>query len=258
MKWAANLSLLFSEVPLLERFQAAKDAGFDAVEIQFPYEESLAKLIAAKEQANVEIVLINVPAGDLMQGGLGLACVPDRQTQFARALDECLIYAEGLQVSCVNVLSGRCEDHQALEHYQKTFEANLSKAADALQKINVLTSFEAINTIDMPNFLIHSADHLWDILDRLKHSNLKAQYDLYHMAMMDENLERDLTHYADKIGHIQFADCPGRNEPGTGKLDFQTLFSIIQQSAYAGSIGAEYRPRKKTNETLEWMNHERI
>jgi hydroxypyruvate isomerase len=253
MKLCANLSLMFTEVPLLERFSAARAAGFEAVEIQFPYEESISDLDAAKTDANLELVLINVPAGDLMSGGEGLASVPDKVDAFSEALEQCVEYVSALNVQAVNVLAGRCNEQARLPEYWQTFEWNLEKAANALMAVNALTTFEAINTKDMPNFLIHRAEHMWRVMDKLGHENIKAQYDLYHMAMMGENLWHDLSKNCHRIGHMQFADMPGRHEPGTGGLGFKALFDLVHKSEYQGYMGAEYKPSVATSETLSWM-----
>jgi hydroxypyruvate isomerase len=245
---------MFTEVPLLERFSKAKAAGFDCVEIQFPYEEALDDLVREKQASGVEVALINVPAGDLMSGGEGLASVPELTEAFSDALGQCLTYAEGLQVKAVNVLAGRCLDEQRLDAYWKTFEWNLVKAADALQSLGVMTTFEAINTKDMPGFLVHRAEHMWAVMNKLNHPNVKAQYDLYHMAMMGENLWQDLSSKSDKIGHIQFADMPGRGEPGTGGLALKQFFQLIEESTYSGVVAAEYRPTVETEKSLGWMN----
>jgi len=253
MKLCANLSLMFTEVPLLERFQKAKEAGFDFVEIQFPYEEALNDLIEAKTNANVDVVLINVPAGDLMAGGEGLACVPELTEEYSNALEQCLEYAKGLGVSVVNVLAGRCQSPEREAQYWKTFEWNLTRTADALSELDILTTFEAINTKDMPGFLVHRAEHLWSVMTRIDHPNVKAQYDLYHMAMMGENLWHDLSTQSDKVGHIQFADMPGRGEPGTGGLALKQFFQIINESSYQGYVAAEYKPTVETEASLGWM-----
>jgi len=254
MKLCANLSLMFTEVPLLERFQKAKDAGFEFVEIQFPYEEALDDLVEAKAQANVDVVLINVPAGDLMTGGEGLASVPELTDAYSDALEQCLAYAKGLNVSAVNVLAGRCLSPEREAQYWKTFEWNLARTADALSEMDILTTFEAINTKDMPGFLVHRAEHLWSVMTRLDHPNVKAQYDLYHMAMMGENLWQDLSTKSDKVGHIQFADMPGRGEPGTGGLALKQFFQIIEESSYQGYVAAEYKPTVETEASLSWMS----
>lgn len=253
MKLCANISLMFTEVPLEERLQKAKNAGFDAVEIQFPYEVPLDVLVEAKESAEVEVVLINVPAGDLMSGGEGLASVPELTDSYSDALAQCLDYAKALNVSVVNVLAGRCKNEARLDAYRNTFEWNLTRTADALADIGVVAVFEAINVKDMPGFVIHRAEQMWSVMSRLQHQNIKAQYDLYHMAMMGENLWHDLSTQSHLIGHIQFADMPGRGEPGTGGLAFKKLFSMIEESNYQGFVGAEYKPTQVTESTLHWM-----
>jgi hydroxypyruvate isomerase len=253
MKLCANLSLMFTEVPLVERFAKAKACGFQAVEIQFPYEAELGDLVNAKNDTELEVVLINVPAGDLMTGGEGLASVPDLTEEYSQALEQCLEYATALKVRAVNVLAGRCLTPGKETQYWQTFEWNLARTADTLSEHNILTTFEAINTKDMPGFLVHRAEHLWSVMARVNHPNVKAQYDLYHMAMMGENLWHDLSTRTDQIGHIQFADMPGRGEPGTGGLAFKPLFQIIEDSTYQGYVAAEYKPTQQTEKTLNWM-----
>ena len=253
MKLAANLSLMFTELPLLERFAAARNAGFEAVEIQFPYEESITDLAMACADADLKLVLMNVPAGDLMSGGEGLASVPERQCEFRDAVAKCRDYAEALGVRCINVLSGRCQETQQQDRRWHNFVENLQLADAHFAPLGITTTFEAINTTDMPRFLIHSAQQMWDVMAEVDSPTIKAQYDLYHMAMMGEDLEADLRQHVDSIGHIQFADCPGRGEPGTGTLDWSVLFSLIDVSGYAGYVAAEYRPTESTENSFGWL-----
>lgn len=253
MRLAANLSLLFTEVPLLERFQAAKDAGFSVVEIQFPYEESIEDLKQAKDSAGVEVCLINVPAGDLMSGGEGLASVPEKRDEFDQALKQCYAYAKALDVKLVNVLPGRCLDENRREEYLKTLKTNLKKAAHAFSPHHILVTFEAINTRDMPGFLVHHSEQMHDILTEVNHPNLKMQFDIYHMQIMEGNVDETIKHYGDLIGHIQFADVPGRGEPFSGNLNFKALFEDIRFSHYHGYVAAEYKPTQSTQDTLHWM-----
>lgn len=254
MRLAANLSLMFTEVPLLERFQKAADAGFKTVEIQFPYEEKIEDLVQAKQAANVKVCLINVPAGDLMQGGEGLAAVPGKEKEFEEALQLCWKYAHALNVDLVNVLPGRCEYKGEEEVYLKVFKKNLVKAANAFAKHNVLVTFEAINTKDMPGFIVHSSEQMLDIMDELQHDNIKMQYDIYHMHIMDGHVDEVIEHHGHKIGHIQFADVPGRGEPFSGNLNFKHIFEDIRTSHYYGYVAAEYRPTGKTEDSLKWKD----
>jgi len=253
MKLAANLSMLFTEVPLLERFGLAKEAGFDAVEIQFPYEESISDLVKAKQKANVDVCLINLPAGDLMQGGEGLASVPNKQAEFEEAIKLAYTYAKALDVKQVNVLAGCCHDASKVDIYFSTFKDNLKKTATVLAKHHIGVTFEAINTHDMPGFLIHNTQQMLDIIYELDHPNLKMQFDIYHMHIMDGNVDELIRQHGNLIGHIQFADYPGRGEPLSGNLNFKSIFYDIQHSQYKGYVAAEYKPTTTTQESLSWM-----
>jgi len=253
MKLAANLSMLFNELPLLERFSAAKSAGFHAVEVQFPYVEKVADIKAELKEHELECVLINVPAGDLMEGGEGLASVPGKEAEFAAALVECLSYVTSLRIKRVNVLPGRCLDDSKRPQYLATFMKNLNTAAEMFKPLGVMVTFEAINTFDMPGFLIHNVQQMQDVMADSKHDNIKMQFDVYHMARMEKsNVSALISRLGDQIGHIQFADVPGRGEPGTGELDFESIFHTIECSAYKGWVGAEYKPTKYTEDTLSW------
>ncbi|BFM15978.1 hydroxypyruvate isomerase [Maricurvus nonylphenolicus] len=260
MKFCANLSLLFTEVDLLKRFDAAREEGFTAVEIQFPYEAELSELVNAQQANELSIALINVPTDDLMSGGEGLACVKNKRDKFKQAVDQCLAYAEALQVDCVNILPGRSLEEKNRQYYRDTLMENLDYAADQLASINVLATFEAINTEDMPGFLIHSTQQMRDLLADINHRNLAMQYDIYHMAKMNEPVAEQLQQLlhsdkiCDRIGHLQFADTPQRGEPASGELDFNALFSLIEQSPYQGWLGAEYKPTQSTAASLQWFS----
>jgi hydroxypyruvate isomerase len=253
MKLTANISMLFTEQPLLERFSAAKSAGFNAVEIQFPYTEKVADIKAELKAHNLECVLINIPAGDLMEGGEGLASVPGKEAEFAAALVECLSYVTSLRVKRVNVLPGCCKDASKHEQYLETFKRNLNTAADMFKPLGVTVTFEAINTFDMPGFLIHNLQQMLDVVEESDRDNIKMQFDIYHMARMEEgDISGIISRLGNQIGHIQFADAPGRGEPGTGELDFKSIFYAIEYSSYDGWVGAEYKPSKNTEDTLRW------
>lgn len=254
LRFTANLSLLFTERPLLERFQAAAETGFEAVEIQFPYELSIEQIQQQLQRHRLKLVLFNVDADTLLQGGEGLAAVPEKRDRFRQAVEQTLEYAEVLRPDVINVLPGRCLDDERLDEYMATFKDNLRYAADVFARIGVKTVFEAVNTEDMPGFIVHNGRQMLDILAELRHPNLALQYDLYHMWMMGEDCGDFLRQHFDKIGHIQFADCPGRGQPGTGDGDFEQVFNIIAASCYQGWTGAEYRPIGKTAESLGWFS----
>ncbi len=254
MNIAANLSLLFSELPLAERILAARTAGFDGVEIQFPYELPAIRLKELLERAGLPLVLINLPAGDLMQGGPGLAAVPQRQETFDAALQEALTYALMARPACVNVLPGRLAEGIGREEALTTLERNLWKAAEAFEMLGIRVLCEAINPLDMPGFLINSAEELAVLLERVDHPNCLAQLDFYHMARQELDIPACIERLAGRIGHVQFADCPGRGEPGSGELDFAAALQALQASGYQGWLGAEYRPGDAgTQASLGWL-----
>ena len=253
LNFCANLSLLFTEVELINRFKAAKQNGFDAVEIQFPYELSAEVLKNTLEEQQLKLVLFNIDADDLLQGGEGLACVPEKREQFRLAVAQALNYARLLKPEAINVLPGRCFNEQRKQDYLKTFQENLCFATGAFAPLGIKTVFEAINSHDMPGFIVDNGLRMLDILDRLSQPGLFMQYDIYHAQMMGDKPEEFIARYADKIGHIQFADSPGRGQPGTGLINFECVFSAIELSAYSGWVGAEYKPIGSTADSLGWL-----
>ena len=257
MKLCANISFLFTEVPLLQRFDAAREAGFSAVEIGFPYEEDLQDIHRAQQKSGMKVLLINAPADDLMTGGEGLAAVPEKKHAFRGAMERCLRYADNLGVEMVNILPGRCRDPKRHGEYMDTLQSSLLYGAEQLASIGVKATFEAINTQMLPGFLIHGTDQMRELKGAVGHPNLWMQYDIYHMAVMGEDLAGTLERDAEHIGHIQFADNPGRGQPGTGALDFFQIFSTIRKSRYRGWIAAEYQPQGSTRESLTWLHDPR-
>ncbi len=256
LRFSANLSLLFTEVPLQQRFQAAKEQGFDAVEIQFPYNLSAEFIRQELGKQQLKLVLFNVDADDLLQGGEGLAAAPEKQQQFKEAIANTVAYAKILKPDVINVLPGRCFNKARLVTYQQTFKKNLCYAIATFSPLGIKTVFEAINTIDMPDFIIHSSEQMLALMNEINHPDLLIQYDIYHMQMMQEDPASFIQQHTDHIGHIQFADCPGRHQPGTGTIDYKKLFSIIKASPYKGWVGAEYKPLNNTQASLNWLKEQ--
>lgn len=253
MQICANLSLLFTELPLIERVRAASDAGFAGVEIQFPYEVPAEELWAELQRCNMPLVLINLPAGDLMQGGAGLPAVPGREEAFTQALAQAQAYAEVVRPQRINVLAGRLAEGVEREQALALLAQHLWQAAEAFDASGVPVLMEAINHHDMPGFLLNTPEHLLDMLQRIGHANLGAQLDLYHMARMDQDLASSVRRLHGHIGHVQFADVPGRGEPGSGALDFEPALVALEEQGYAGWLGAEYRPVGATTAGLGWL-----
>jgi len=275
LKFSANLSLLFTELPLLERFDAARQQGFDAVEIQFPYDVPAEQLKQAADEARVRVVLINIPTGDLMSGGPGLACVPDKILEFRHVVQQGLHYADELNVECVNVLAGRDPsgnksaeqnlthsaraahspvDNPVREQCMTVLSENLNYCAQAFEPLRVKVLTEAINSYDMPGFLLDSFDAMQDAVRAAAHPNLALQFDIYHLTRMGEDVASLLRDHYPQIGHIQFADAPGRGAPGTGQIDFAELFMLIEALPYSGWCGAEYNPGGATAKSLGWRH----
>ncbi|ANI13830.1 hydroxypyruvate isomerase [Pseudomonas citronellolis] len=253
MPICANLSLLFTELPLLERVRAAAEAGFAGVEIQFPYEVPAAALQAELQRSGLPLVLFNLPAGDLMQGGAGLAAVPGREAQFAAGLRQALEYAEVARPQKINVLAGRLAEGVEREQALALLAEHLRQTAEAFAGRGVAVLMEAINLHDMPGFLLNTPQHLLDMLARVGHPNLAAQLDFYHMARMGLDLADCVRQLQGHIGHVQFADAPGRGEPGSGELDFEPALAALRAQGYAGWLGAEYRPQGATSAGLGWL-----
>jgi len=255
LKFTANLSLLFTELDLIDRFKAAKENGFDAVEIQFPYSLPAEQIKQALDLNQLKLVLFNVDADDLLQGGEGLAAVPEKRDQFKQAIQQCKSYAEILKPEVINILPGRCNNPNLQAIYLETFIKNLTLSVSTFSSLGIKTVFEAINTDDMPGFIVHSGSQMLGIIKQINHPMLYIQYDIYHMHKMNENIIEFIKQHNNKIGHIQFADNPGRGQPGSGKIDFKQLFNSIQQSEYSGWVGAEYKPTDTSTKSLSWLSN---
>ncbi|MDF1763542.1 MAG: TIM barrel protein [Oleibacter sp.] len=255
IKWVANLSLLYYELPFLERFAAAAADGFRFIEIQFPYEVPAQAIRKALDENALHCVLINVPAGDLMSGGEGLACVPERRSDFVDAVTLCAMYIKILKPKFINVLPGRCLDPAQRQRRIITLVDNLRYAADQLCPLDVTITCEAVNRYDMPDFLISQFDEVHSLIQQVNDPRVGMQFDVYHMAMMREPVVALLKEHIESIAHIQFADAPGRHEPDTGDVDFANIFASIEQSNYQGYVSAEYRPVAGTSAGLTWFQN---
>jgi hydroxypyruvate isomerase len=251
-RFAANLSLLFSELPLLERFGAAAAAGFQAVELQFPYAFPAKVLAMQLQQHHLQMVLHNLPAGNWDAGERGIACDPARTDEFRAGVELALAYALVLKVPRINCLAGIPPPGISPDVALATLIANLRFAAQQLQPHGLTLLLEAINTIDIPGFFVCHSRQAFDIIAACRQPNLLMQYDIYHMHRMNEAIHTDLSTQLTHIGHIQIADAPGRGEPGTGGIDFHPLFDLLNGLSYPGWIGCEYHPQKDTLSGLNW------
>lgn len=252
-KFAANLTMLFNEVPFLERFAAAKAAGFEAVEYLFPYAYDKNELAGLLKTHGLKQVLHNLPAGNWDGGERGIACHPDRVEEFRAGVDKAIEYATALGCPQVNCLAGKVPAGVTREQAHATFVANLKFAADKLKKAGLKLLIEPINSYDIPGFFLNYTAQAAAILDEVGSDNLYIQYDLYHAQRMEGELAATVQKHLARIAHVQLADNPGRNEPGTGEMNYPFLFRHLDAIGYAGWIGCEYKPKTTTVEGLGWI-----
>jgi hydroxypyruvate isomerase len=246
--------MMFNEVPFLDRFEAAARAGFSGVEFLFPYEYSPEEVAGTAKEAGVQIVLFNMPAGNWAAGERGLTGLPGREQEFRDNVAKAMTYAKALGVPRIHAMAGIAPAGADQATCKTTLIANLKYAAAELAKHDLTLLLEAINTRDMPGFLVNTQRDSHAICEAVGAPNMKMQMDLYHMQVMEGDLATSLKYYAPHCGHIQIAGCPERNEPDTGEVRYEYLFKLIDQIGYEGWLGCEYRPAGKTNEGLRWLS----
>jgi hydroxypyruvate isomerase len=251
-KFAANLTMLFNEVPFMERFDKAGAAKFKAVEFLFPYAFPAADIKAKLDQNKLTLVLHNLPAGNWEAGERGIACLPDRIEEFRKGVANAVEYATALGVKQVNCLAGKKPEYVAHAVLRTTFIDNLKYATAELKKANIKLLIEPINTFDIPGFFLSGTQQAIDIITEVGSDNLFLQYDIYHAQRMEGELANSIQKHLAKIAHIQLADNPGRNEPGTGEINYAYIFAMLDRIGYAGWIGCEYKPAATTEAGLGW------
>ena len=252
-KFSANLSMMFQEVPFMERFAAAAKAGFKAVEFMFPYEYSLSDLQQALSANGLELVLINLPAGNFAGGERGIAGNPARQSEFRAGVSRAIEYAQGLGVGQVNCLVGKTWPDVPLAEQRRTMVANLRFAAEALAEKNIRLLVEPLNSRDVPGFFLDTTAKVFSVLDEVAHPNIYLQYDVYHAQRMEGELAGILKANLPRISHIQIADNPGRHQPGTGEINYRWLLAEFLALGYRGYIGLEYVPTPDSVGSLGWL-----
>ena len=256
-RFAANLSMLFTEVPFLDRFDRAARAGFDAVEFLFPYDHPAEDVARAIRDAGVQLVLHNLPAGDWAAGERGIACHPERVQEFCEGLVRALDYARVLGTPQINCLAGIVPAGVDEATARATLVSNLRQAAATLGRKNIRLLLEPINIFDIPSFLVSHTAQALAILDEVGSANLFLQYDLYHAQRMEGELSATLQKHLPRIGHVQLADNPGRHEPGTGEMNWTYLLRWLDQVGYNGWVGCEYKPLdtgpRGTEAGLDWI-----
>ena len=252
-RFAANVSMLFTEAPFLDRFARAARAGFAALECQFPYEAPAAEIRARLDDHGLAMVLHNLPAGDWAAGDRGLAGLPHRTGEFRAGVPRAIAYAHALGVTQLNCLAGIAPAGADADAVHRTLVDNLRFAARALAAEGLALLVEPINTFDVPGFIVHRTAQCVALIDEVGEPNVFVQYDAYHMQRMEGELAGTLARHLPRIAHVQVADNPGRHEPGTGEIRFEFLFAELDRLGYGGWVGCEYRPAGRTEDGLGWL-----
>lgn len=252
-KFCANLTMLWNEIDFLDRFAKAAQAGFKGVEYLFPYPYEKDAIVERLAKHGLTQVLHNLPAGDWAKGERGIACLPGREGEFQDSVAMGIDYAKALGTKAVNCLAGITPKDVPAEKVHETLVKNLTFAAGEFKKAGIPLVVEAINTRDIPGFHLTNTRQTLAVLDAVGADDIFFQYDIYHMQVMEGDLTPTLRANIARIKHIQLADNPGRNEPGTGEINYPFLFEAIDAMGYEGWIGAEYKPKTTTDEGLGWL-----
>ena len=247
-RFAANLSTMFTEVPLRERFALAADAGFEAVEIQEPYDPPAATVAGMLKECGLELVLVNAPGGEA-----GLAGIPGSESEFADGLKEALDYAAVTGTRLVHLLSGILPPATALEACEEVLVNNLRLASAEAFSLGITLLIEPINGRDVPGYILTRQDQARRVVKAVDRANVRIQFDFYHCQVAEGDLSRHFTEQLPLIGHVQISDNPGRHEPGTGEINHDWIFDLVDRSGYGGWVGAEYTPAGTTQEGLGWF-----
>ncbi len=255
-KFSANLGFLFTELPFLERFAEAAQAGFRAVEFPFAYDIQVKEIVAAAKEHKLEVVLINAPAGDWKAGERGLASLDGREHEFAAGLVTALRYAQALECPRIHVMAGLIDpaaDAAERARRRRNYLRNLRFACEEAQSQGVTITIEPLNPRDIPNYLLTTQAEAHAIREEVGLPNLKVQMDLYHAQIVEGDLAEKIRRYLPHIGHIQIAGVPGRHEPDIGEINYSYLFRLLDELKYPGYVGCEYQPEHGTREGLAWF-----
>lgn len=245
--------MLFTEVPFLDRFQLARDAGFDAVEFLFPYDHDAVDVGKALREADLTLALFNFPAGDFASGDRGLASDPSRTPQFRESAELAMQYAQILHPEKMNCLAGKVIPGVPRQAQVDALAANLRFAAEVAESQSVRLVMEPLNPFDAPGYLITTPDEGFAVVERVNHPNLKLQYDIYHAQRTQGNITSTLFARMPLIGHIQIADSPDRHEPGTGEINYPFVFRAMDEAGYDGWVSLEYKPLTDSASSLGWL-----
>jgi len=248
-RFAANLGYLFTERPLLERIDAAAAAGFKAIELQFPYDVPAAAVKAAIQKNKLTILGLNTPPG--REGEFGLAAVPGREKDWQALFNRAFDYASEIGASAIHCLAGKVASEQR-PAADRAFIENLAVAADRAAARNMTLLIEPINGRDRPNYFLNHVEHAANVIAKVGKPNIRMQFDFYHVQIVGGDLIHRLEKFLPVIGHLQCAAVPSRHEPDEGEVNYPAVFQAVDNIGYRGWIGAEYRPRGRTEDGLGW------
>ncbi|WNK00811.1 hydroxypyruvate isomerase family protein [Thalassospiraceae bacterium LMO-JJ14] len=251
--FAANLSLMFTEAPFLDRFKAARDAGFDAVEFLFPYAHSAPDVAARLRDNGLTQALFNAPPGDWDAGERGISALPDRVSEFRESIDKALEYARALDCRTLHVMAGLVPDAADPDEMLACYVDNIRFAADRCQAQGVVVSLEPLNSRDVPGYLMPTSAAVAEAMQRIQRPNVGLQFDFYHVQIMEGDLARRFEAMLDDIVHVQISGVPERHEPNTGEINYPYLFNLMDRLGYTGYVGCEYNPRAGTLDGLGWL-----
>jgi hydroxypyruvate isomerase len=249
--FSANISFMFAERPFLDRIGAAAAAGFPAVECHFPYEHPIPLMKETLAKAGIRLTGINTAPGG-RAGDWGLACDAARRDEFRAGVEQALAYATGLDVPTIHVMAGQVEE-SSRGAARDAYLANMAWAAEAAAKAGRMIVTEPLNSYDRPGYFISRSDEVAGLIREIGHPALKLMFDVYHVQIMEGDVTRRLERHFDIIGHVQIAAVPSRAEPDEGEVNFDHLFKVLERLGYRGFVGAEYKPRGRTEDGLSWM-----
>ncbi|MBQ0822003.1 TIM barrel protein [Microvirga sp. HBU67558] len=252
-RFSANLGFLFTELPEIDRVGAAAAAGFKAVEMHWPYQVPAEEMRAALTRSQVTVLGLNTPVGNASAGDFGLGALPGRESEFQKAIEQAVSYGHAIGASAVHCMSGLVAP-DAASAAERTFVANLKLAADKAAQAGMTVLIEPINHRDKPGYFLHTVEQAASIIDQVGRRNVKIMFDCYHTQIMQGDLTRRLKDFLDVIGHVQIAAVPSRAEPDEGEIDYRTLCRSLDDMGYGGWIGAEYKPRGRTEDGLGWLS----
>jgi 2-dehydrotetronate isomerase len=253
VKFAANLSMLFTEVDFLDRFQKAEDFGFRATEYLFPYAYEPDLLAGKLKQHKLKQELFNLPPGNWEKGEKGLVALPERRAEFEQSLETALVYAKALDCRKLHVMAGVLDPQKDFKIYEDTFIKNFRIAADFFEPYGIMLLIEPLNVYSAPDYFIAHQAAAVELIKKIERENVKLQFDLFHAQIMDGDITRMMHDFKSYIGHIQVASVPNRHEPVLGEMNFRYFCDLIDEINYQDYIGLEYNPKTTTEEGLSWL-----